>query len=95
VPDDFRTLLAEVAAGGATSLEAVHLWSLEAPEQGATDTTAALDNLFALTCGSALHLAQALASAPGGLESRLTLVTCGTQPVEPVGATLSVAPASI
>jgi natural product biosynthesis luciferase-like monooxygenase protein len=84
-PDEMRRLVGEALAGGPPVRGVVHLWSLDA---AATDATSleAIERDQAVAIGSALHLAQALASAGtqtagAARRPRLWLVTRGAQAV--------------
>jgi len=81
-PDDFRRLLDDLlASDGPPWRGVVHLWAI---------TAAAQEPLPAQlqSCGSVLHITQALAGRPNA--PRLWLVTQGGQPVEPVAPHLAV-----
>lgn len=73
-PQDFAELIRQACAEGPPLCGVVHLWALR---DGAGDAAVA----EALTCGSALHLAQATAGTPPGHTPRLWLVTRGAQAV--------------
>jgi phthiocerol/phenolphthiocerol synthesis type-I polyketide synthase D len=85
LPDEMRRLVGEALAGSLPVRGVVHLWSLDAT---ATDAASleALERDQAVAVGSALHLAQALASAGApasgaAVRPRLWLVTRGAQAV--------------
>jgi acyl transferase domain-containing protein len=59
----------------------IHLWSLDDDQWPAQITVAALDTIQERSCGSALYIAQALASAGLPVLPNLTLVTRGAQAV--------------
>jgi acyl transferase domain-containing protein/NADPH:quinone reductase-like Zn-dependent oxidoreductase/acyl carrier protein len=79
-PEDFHRLLREVMGGEQTNWRGiVHLWSLD----GSPAAPAGADALEAtqlVTCGSVLHLVQALATLDAAMPPRLWLVTRGAQP---------------
>ncbi|HWE60509.1 MAG TPA: beta-ketoacyl reductase, partial [Chloroflexota bacterium] len=79
---EFQHLLASLQSEEPPLRGVVHLWGLEAGSPQAT-TAASLHADQALLCGSALHLAQALATTVGthGEIPRLWLVTSGAQAV--------------
>ncbi|MDC0676172.1 type I polyketide synthase [Sorangium atrum] len=94
--DGLATMLREAAAelGRPAPDAIVHLASLDAvPAEAATAD--ALSAACALTCGSALGLAQAIAQAGYRDAPRLWLVTRGAQPVEGEGAACAVAQAPL
>jgi len=73
--DDMRRLI--TSAGPWRGV--IHLWSLRADPPGKGDVMAAAE----LSCGSALHLVQSLASAGLAEPPRIWLATRGAQPVLP------------
>jgi len=77
-PQDFQRFLQEVMQPGCRGV--VHLWSLDAPANEEM-TVGSLEEAQILSCGSALHLVQALAKEGGAQPPRLWLVTRGAQPV--------------
>ncbi len=91
-PSDFHKLVADLP-GPLAGI--VYLWGLDAPEPVAGES---LEPVQRLTCGSLLHLVQALsAAAPEGGPGRtpLVLVTRGAQPVGSDLATLAIAQAPL
>jgi len=94
-PDEFQRLFQEtVGANGLPWHGVVHLWSLEAAPLHEI-TPSSLEAAQVLSCGSVLHLVQALVNnAKSGLP-RLWLVTSGTQAVEPKPVSLAVAQAPL
>lgn len=94
--DDFRRLVGEtLATGGESPWQGiVHLWSLDsAGEDTEGPDPARLEAEQVLSCGSALHLVQALLhnSMGQGVTPPLWLVTSGGQPAGPQPAPLAVA----
>jgi len=83
-PRDFERLLAET--GGAPFDGCVHLPGLTPPPAA----TEELRHSLLRGCGSALHLARALAAGGGDRGHRLWLVTRGAQPVTAASAPLEV-----
>src|SRR3954469_22281917 len=76
--EDMQRLIAEASAGQQACRGVIHLWSLDAsPPELMTST--ALESAQLLGSVSALHLAEALATADGTDVPRLWLVTCGAQ----------------
>ncbi|WP_392535313.1 SDR family NAD(P)-dependent oxidoreductase [Nostoc sp. C117] len=75
-PEDFHRLLNEVQSnefgGTRPLLGIVHLWSLD---------STIIENQV-ISCGSVLHLVQAIASATENIPVRLWLITRGTQAIE-------------
>ncbi|MBR8838432.1 MAG: SDR family NAD(P)-dependent oxidoreductase [Stigonema ocellatum SAG 48.90 = DSM 106950] len=93
-PLDFQRLLQDSLGNNQIPYRGVvHLWGLEeTPEK---ETIAALQNTQAITCGSVLHLVQALAKAGWSKFPHLWLVTRGAQPAEPMPASLEFTQASL
>jgi NAD(P)-dependent dehydrogenase (short-subunit alcohol dehydrogenase family)/SAM-dependent methyltransferase/acyl carrier protein len=79
-PEDFRRLVAEALTGQPAWQGVIHLWSLDAGSP-ADLSLAALEAAQQLTCGSVLHLVQALAQTEAIKTLPLWLVTSGAQPV--------------
>ncbi len=77
-PEDFQRLLRDVAHLE-QPIGIVHLWSLTVPAEPAS--IADLNNAQLTSCGSALHLVQALAQWEGSHRSQLWLMTSGAQSV--------------
>jgi acyl transferase domain-containing protein/alpha-beta hydrolase superfamily lysophospholipase len=92
-PADFVRLLEAVAAhAGSPELRGiVHLWGCDLPS---TDTweSEAVERALSLTCGSALHMLQALSARRARSTARLWLVTRGTQAVDAVPVPPAIAP---
>ena len=80
-PDDFRRLFDDVLSGSKSVFKGVvHLWSLDCDsEPGDIDF---LESAVALSCGSVLHLIQALDKGLLAPSFRLWLVTRGSQPLD-------------
>ncbi|MBN1489666.1 MAG: SDR family NAD(P)-dependent oxidoreductase [Phycisphaerae bacterium] len=90
----FQRLLQDLHGAGHTEFAGiVHLWSLDTPAPDEL-TPALLDAAQVLSCGTALHLVQALAKRADAV-GRLWLVTRGAQPVEIEPTDLAVAQASL
>ena len=89
-PEDFQRLLQESLEDDRPAYRGiVHLWSLEKiTEQDLT--LADLQEKQVKSCGSALHLVQALSLAAWSELPRLWLVTKGAQPVEATPTTLQI-----
>jgi 8-amino-7-oxononanoate synthase/malonyl CoA-acyl carrier protein transacylase len=90
-PEDFQRLLRDAVHPEQHALGVVHLWSLTVPSGPALSTTDL--NIAQLTsCGSALHLVQALAQweGTGTHQPQLWLMTSGAQAVgHPAGDLVS------
>ncbi len=91
-PQDFQRLLREL--GEQAWQEVVHLWSLDAPPAAGL-TVPSLEDAQVLSCGSVLHLFQALAGADRGAPPRVSLVTRGAQPVGARAAPVSITQAEV
>jgi 8-amino-7-oxononanoate synthase/malonyl CoA-acyl carrier protein transacylase len=76
-PEDFQRLLREVAHLEQPNLGIVHLWSLMANEP--MGSLADLNAAQTTSCGSALHLVQALVQLEGTHRPQLWLMTSGAQ----------------
>lgn len=81
-PEHFTRML---AAGIGACRGVIHLWSLDTTPEEQTSAASLADDEV-LTCGSALHLVQALVRQPWAGESRLWLVTRGAQALTPSAA---------
>jgi acyl transferase domain-containing protein len=79
-PEDFDHLIGETFAGRLPCRGVVHLWGCDV-DPAREDVPAALDAEQALSCGSMLHLVQALGRLGGVEVPRLWLVTRGAQSV--------------
>lgn len=81
-PEDFERLLKEIRSTEKLPCRGVvHLWSLEStPVEEITGDF--LQNAQSLSCGSVLHLVQALARAEITKLPRMWLVTQGVQPIQ-------------
>jgi len=92
-PTDFRRLFEEIETDGSDRLGIIHLWSLDAPGPDG-DSPLWLDDAAVLSCGSALHLVQAIAGRSRRQTTRLWLVTRGVHPVgsAPGASSVSQAP---
>ena len=94
-PEEYHKLLHEVTSSDHPPLTGiVHLWSLDlntSEEQSAS----ALLEAQALTCGSVLHLVQALNKTNENAAPRLWLVTKGAQTIANEAATLNLAQAPL
>jgi acyl transferase domain-containing protein/NADPH:quinone reductase-like Zn-dependent oxidoreductase/NAD(P)-dependent dehydrogenase (short-subunit alcohol dehydrogenase family)/acyl carrier protein len=78
-PEDFKRLYRELLNGGEMPVRGVlHLWSLD--EEGPL-TGSSLKDAMRTSCGSLLHLVQAMASVQGAAAPRLWVVTRGAQAV--------------
>ncbi|NEP00100.1 MAG: SDR family NAD(P)-dependent oxidoreductase, partial [Symploca sp. SIO2E9] len=82
-PEDFRQLLQEIQGHKLPLQGVVHLWSLDS-ETEAISNLESLEKAQILSCGSTLHLVQALNQTAIVEEFRLWLVTRGTQAIETV-----------
>ncbi|NEO43916.1 MAG: SDR family NAD(P)-dependent oxidoreductase [Moorea sp. SIO4A3] len=80
-PEDFKQLFQEIQVARFPLQGVVHLWSLDSEGQAISDIES-LEKAQILTCGSTLHLVQALHQTPIAEEFRLWLVTRGTQAIE-------------
>jgi acyl transferase domain-containing protein/acyl carrier protein len=90
-PEDFCQLFKEILIPHQPTLQGVvHLWGMESTASNET-TVSFLESAQALSCGSVLHLVQALVKARGSASPRLWLVTRGAQPVGSKPAPLEVA----
>lgn len=93
-PADFQRLLEETLGSGHLPCAGIiHLWGIvnSEPDEITADE---LNQRQALSCGSALHLTQAMIRTAWPGSPRLWLVTRNTQPVEPNTALLDVAGAT-
>ena len=80
-PDDFGRLFDDVLAGSQPVVKGVvHLWSLDCDAD--LDGIDSLESAQALSCGSVLHLVQALGRGSLAPAFRLWLVTRGSQSLE-------------
>ncbi|HMD83202.1 MAG TPA: SDR family NAD(P)-dependent oxidoreductase [Terriglobia bacterium] len=94
-PRDFQQLLQEVVGKERPGFHGVvHLWGLDTPPT-AEMTVGSLEEAQILSCGSVLHLVQALAKEGGSTPPRLWLVTRGAQPVGAEAGPLAVAQAPL
>ncbi|AOX01783.1 short-chain dehydrogenase [Moorena producens PAL-8-15-08-1] len=94
-PGDFELLFQEVIKTSQLPLKGIiHLWSLDAvPEQELTISS--LEQSQRLSCGSVLHLLQALLKQNLSASARLWLITRGAQPVASQSDSVAVAQAPI
>ncbi|KZL51498.1 hypothetical protein A2T98_01895 [Nodularia spumigena CENA596] len=76
VAADFQRLLTEISLPADAILEVVHLWSLDTNTSSAT-----LSSALELSCGSGLHLVQAIAQTHSFKNVKLWLITQGCQAV--------------
>ncbi|NEO42201.1 MAG: acyltransferase domain-containing protein [Moorea sp. SIOASIH] len=85
---DYSRLLAKVTANQQTSIEILHLWSLDTPviEQLSVET---LLTFSKKASGTVLFLVQALLKAGCTSQSRLWLVTCDAEPVQGIKSSIS------
>jgi acyl transferase domain-containing protein/acyl carrier protein len=91
---DFQQLLDDVTASRALPCRGIiYLWGLE-EEQGETSepTAAELEEAQLKGCGGLLHLVQALAQVSWRKDTRLWIVTRGTQPIGPAPISLTQMP---
>jgi malonyl CoA-acyl carrier protein transacylase len=80
-PEDVQKLLAEITENGQMPYHGVvHLWSLQSSKPNSLE---ALQSAQKLSCGSVLHLVQAVVQREWPELPRLWLVTQGSQPVQP------------
>lgn len=94
-PEAFQRLLNDVLGEDHPPCRGlVHLWSLDIAAPEAT-TVASLREAELLGCNAILHLVQTLSQSTWRKAPRLWLVTRGSQQVEAVSASLSVAQASL
>jgi len=90
-PEEFQQLLKDALGSNHLPCRGVvHLWSLEAPPPEQT-TLASLEATQVLSCGSTLHLVQALAKVGQAKSPRLWLVTAGAQAVRAAGESIAIA----
>ena len=90
-PADFQQLLKEAILPEQPQLTGIiHLWSLDTQRSGNT-TASSLANDQLLTCGSLLHLVQAVVAAAATRPPRLWLVTRGAQAVDNEATPIEVA----
>lgn len=90
-PAAFKHLLQDALVDPSSGWQGiVHLWGLNNPFSDKSDA-GTLSTAQALTCGSVLHLVQALAERKDATTPRLWLATAGAQPVEAEGAVTAVA----
>ena len=93
-PGDFRRLVQALGEQQTDCAGVIHLWALDAP--AAENLTAeSLQAAQVLSCGSVLHLVQALAVEWEAQSPRLTVVTRGAQPVESEPASVAIAQAPL
>jgi len=85
---DYSQLLAKVTVNQLTSIEILHLWSLDTPsmEQLSVET---LLTFSQKAFGTVLFLVQALLKEGYRSQSRLWLVTCDAEPVQGIKSSLS------
>ncbi|HEY9800293.1 MAG TPA: type I polyketide synthase [Leptolyngbyaceae cyanobacterium] len=85
VAADFQRLLSEISLPAESTLEVIHLWSLD------TDTSSEdISTSLELSCGSALYLVQALAQTHSFQNGKLWFITQGCQAVSDHGTDICV-----
>ncbi|XXY19860.1 beta-ketoacyl synthase N-terminal-like domain-containing protein [Sorangium sp. So ce216] len=88
-PVEVDRVLAELLGDRAKCRGVVHLWGLDSATEDLTSS--ALQPQLAESCGSVLHVAQALSRLPSSRRGRLWIATRGTQPVSAGSGPLAVA----
>ena len=91
-PSGFDEVLQEISNSPLPFRGFVHLWSLSTPQ---ADDVVALEGTQDVTCGSAMHLVQALARRTWPEPPRLRFVTRGALAVERFQETIAVAQAPL